>query len=58
MNKKRPIQALNAKARAIQSLAEGEGKTVNALQESKSSPQNCARHRSVVLLYVRNEKSL
>jgi hypothetical protein len=33
MKRKKPIQALNEKARAIQSLAEGEEKSVKALQD-------------------------
>lgn len=33
MKKSRPFQALNEKARAIQSLAEGEQKSVEAMQE-------------------------
>jgi hypothetical protein len=42
MKKKRPIQALNEKARAIQSLAEGEEKSVEALQEGPPAmPVGC-----------------
>ncbi len=42
MKKKRPIQALNEKARAIQSLAEGEEKSVEALQDGPPAmPVGC-----------------
>lgn len=43
MKPKRPIEALNEKARAIQSLAEGEKQSVEALQEGPPAmPVGCA----------------
>jgi len=39
---KKPIQALNVKARAIQALAEGEKRTVQALQDGPTNmPVGC-----------------
>lgn len=38
MKKNKSIQALNEKARSIQALAEGEGKTVEALSEGGGPP--------------------